>query len=345
MADSDRREQQNTSKEVLIFEKYDNTFKKGLFLFKKKFMKSVIRLVAITVFTLFFTESDAQVLVSSRKPNGLAVSTGNLYFTSHDAAGAAVWRTSQSSVPGREGILYWEAGAKFGDIVFTKVGTSFFGYFFAEKAGVITIRRVSLSGGNATILATVTNIDIINSHHNLVTDGVNLYWQDVNSIRKMSINGGEITVLDGTRSNTPTAGIDLQNDRIIYADVDAIRFVPTAGAITNPELRTIVPRSSGITTLHVGESHIYWGERNGSVRRKASGSSPQTLQGPGSFTPTSIGTSGSKFAWTQCGSASCQLKRSFGLTLTIGVNALGLFITSAGNIFWGDDAGVHRRPF
>ena len=307
-------------------------------------MKNIIRAVAITVFILFLSDVYAQ-RVSFRKPNGLAVSTGNLYFTSHDGAGAAVWRASQSSVPGREAILYWEAGAKFGDIVFAQVGNSFFGYFFAEKSGVITIRRVSLSGGNATVLATVTNIDIINSHHNLITDGVNLYWQDVSSIRKMSINGGEVIVLDQTRPNTPTAGIDLQNDRIIYADVDAIRYVPTAGAITSPLVRTILDKSSGITTLHAGPSHIYWGERNGSVRRKATGSGVQTLQGPGGFIPTSIATSGSKFAWTQCTSTACQLKRSIGIPLTIGADALGLFITPAGNMFWGDANGVIRRTF
>src|SRR5690242_16918675 len=31
--------------------------------------------------------------VSFRKPDGLILSQGNLYFTSHDAAGATVWRT------------------------------------------------------------------------------------------------------------------------------------------------------------------------------------------------------------------------------------------------------------
>ena len=306
-------------------------------------MKSIIRSVAITIFILFFSESYSQ-LVSSRKPNGLAVSTGNLYFTSHDAAGAAVWRASQSSVPGREAILYWEAGAKFGDIVFAQVNNSFFGYFFAEKSGVVTIKRVPLSGGNATVLATVPSVDIINSHHNLVTDGVNLYWQDDNSINKMSISGGEIIVLDQTTPNTPTAGIDLQNDKIIYADVDIIRFVPTAGTIINPNLRIIFDKTSGVTALHVGPSHIYWGERNGSVKRKASGSIPQTLRGPGSFIPGSIGTSGSRFAWTQCGST-CQLKRSVGFLLPIGANAFGLFITPAGIMFWGDANGVHRRAF
>lgn len=65
-------------------------------------------------------------LVSSRKPDGMILSEGNLYFTSHDAAGAAVWRTAQSSVPGQEAILYWEAGATFGDIVFAKVDGVFF---------------------------------------------------------------------------------------------------------------------------------------------------------------------------------------------------------------------------
>jgi hypothetical protein len=45
--------------------------------------------------------------ISFRKPDGLILSEGNLYFTSHDNAGAAVWRTSQTSIPGQETVLYW----------------------------------------------------------------------------------------------------------------------------------------------------------------------------------------------------------------------------------------------
>src|SRR2546423_414310 len=71
--------------------------------------------------------------VSFRKPDGLILSEANLYFTSHDAAGATVWRTSQTSIPGQETVLYWEQGAQFGDIVFAKVDVAFFGYFFAEN--------------------------------------------------------------------------------------------------------------------------------------------------------------------------------------------------------------------
>jgi hypothetical protein len=47
-------------------------------------------------------------LVSYRKPDGLILSTGNLYFTYHDAATASVWRAAQSAVPGQEILLYSE---------------------------------------------------------------------------------------------------------------------------------------------------------------------------------------------------------------------------------------------
>jgi hypothetical protein len=288
--------------------------------------------------------------VSLRKPDGLILSEGNLYFTSHDAVGAAVWRTAQTSIPGQETVLYWEEGAKFGDIVFAKVGGNFFGYFFAEKARVITIRRVPLTGGAAKVLATVTNVDVENSHRNLVTDGVNLYWQDDIAVRRMPIGGGAITLLDKTRPNTPTAGIALQVGRVIYASVDDIRFVPKAGAITDPAVRTIAKAATTVTALHVVSNGVYWGERSGAIRLKV-GSTTTTLQSPQGLIPTSISTNGftagAAQAWTQCNSQSCLLRLEppgvSGPSLAIGANALGVTVTSSGKVFWGDAAGVHRE--
>ncbi len=175
-------------------------------------------------------------LISLRKPDGLILSTGNVYFTSHDAAGATVWRTSQTSIPGQEIVLYWEPGAKFGDIVFAQVDGAFFGYFFALKSGVLTIRRVSLTGGPATVLATISNnVDIENSHRNLITDGVNIYWQDDSAIRKIPIRGGPVTVIDPSSPNTPLAGLAFQNGNIVYASVAQIRFVPPPATLRHPE--------------------------------------------------------------------------------------------------------------
>ena len=55
----------------------------------------------------------------------------------------------------------------------------------------------------------VNDIDIVNSYHNLATDGVSLYWQSAQSVSTMPIGGGPITTLDPTRPNTPTAGVYL----------------------------------------------------------------------------------------------------------------------------------------
>jgi len=312
-------------------------------------MRSIITALCITLLSL--TSVQAQQ-VSSRKPSGLILSTGNLYFTSHDGAGAAVWRTSQTSVPGQESILYWEQGAKFGDIVFAQVNGAFFGYFFVEKSGVVSIKRVPLTGGNATTLATVGSIDIANSRRNLVTDGINLYWQDAESVRKMGIGGGAVTVLDQTTPSTPTAGILLQNNRIIYASLNKIIFVPTAGAITSPLVRTMVTAGTRISALHSGPDGIYWGEQNGAVRRK-NGSTITTLS-TSSLMPTSISTDpilAPPRAWTQCNSSSCQLRVDLltgnGST-AINADALGLSVKSSGGnvfMFWGDAGGVHRKRF
>lgn len=293
-------------------------------------------------------------LVSYRKPDGLILSTGNIYFTSHDIAGAAVWRTSQSSSPGQETILYWEAGARFGDIVFAQVAGTFWGYFFAENAGeglTQTIKRVPLTGGAATTIATISDVDVANSHRNLVTDGVNLYWQTVDSIRRMPIHGGNITVLDEARPNTPTAGIALQFDNVIYASVADIRFVPKSGAITHPSVRTINTASSRVTALHIVSNGIYWGENDGTVRLIV-GSKITTLPSTTGLVPTSISanghTAGAAQAWTQCGGQSCKLHFDFPgwrSSMAIGSDALGVTVTSSGNVFWGDATGVHRQVF
>jgi hypothetical protein len=310
-------------------------------------MRPILAAICISLLPLAGVRAE---LVSSRKPDGLILSTGNIYFTSHNASGATVWRTSQTSIPGQERLLYAESGSTFGDIVFAQVNGVFFGYFFAKNGAIITIKRVPLAGGPAITLKYVNGVDVDNTHRNLVTDDVNLYWQDVSAVRKMPIGGGDVTVLDQSQRNTPSAGIALRNDTIIYASVDEIRFVPTGGAIITPALRRIVKTSSPVTALHVVSNGVYWGERSGAVRLKV-GPTIKTLQPPGNLIPTSISsngfTAGAMEAFTLCGSQSCRLRiESPGNTgggLPISGDALGVSVLSSGKIFWGDAAGVHRR--
>ena len=295
----------------------------------------------------------ASGLVSMHKPDGLILSEGNIYFTSHDASLATVWRTAQGSSPGQESVLYCEPNAIFGDIVFAQINGAFFGYFLAttKTGSPITIKRVPLTGGAATVLATITNVDVANSHRNLVTDGVNLYWQDDQAVRKMPIGGGAVTVLDTVTPNTPTAGLALQNDRIIYASVANIRFVHKNGDITSPLVRTIATASARVTALHAVSNGVYWGEQGGAVRLKV-GPTVTTLPSAPGLVPTSISTNGftagAAQAWTQCGGQTCKLQLAFpalNSLIPIGADALGVTVTSSGNVFWGDAAGVHRQTF
>jgi hypothetical protein len=61
----------------------------------------------------------------------MMLSNANIYFTTHDGAGATVFRTAQSATPGQEVVLGHEPGCRFGDIVWAKVDDIFYGYFFA----------------------------------------------------------------------------------------------------------------------------------------------------------------------------------------------------------------------
>ena len=131
--------------------------------------------------------------VSFHKPDGMILSTGNLYFTSHDVFGAHVFRTAQTSVPGQEIELYHEPpGSQFGDIVFAQCRRRLLRLFLGAELGNATIKRILLTGSQvATVLTPpINDIDIVNSHHNLATDGVSLYWQEASAVKKMAIGGG-----------------------------------------------------------------------------------------------------------------------------------------------------------
>jgi glucuronoarabinoxylan endo-1,4-beta-xylanase len=296
-------------------------------------------------------------VISFHRPDGMVLSTDNLlYFTAHDAFGAYVFRTGQDSYPGQEIALYQEPpGNRFGDIIYAEVGGVWYGYFWAmNSAGQSVIKRILLTGSPTAKVLTppITNVDIVNSHHNLATDGVHLFWQDVSSVKKMPIGGGPITTLDPTTPSTPTAGVYLragEGDReIIYASLNAVRHVPVEGANTNPAIRTIVHANAPVTTILLVADGIYWGDRSGTIQMKVGGTI-STIQPSTGLVPTSIGTNGftagGALMWTQCGSSGCEA--GFNLpggsgAFPIANNALGALMNSSGNAFWGDDSGLRR---
>ena len=285
--------------------------------------------------------------VSYYPMDGMVLSTGNIYLTTHDVLGAHVFRTGQTSIPGQEIELYSEhSGSRFGDIVWAKVGEVYYGYFWALEGGNSFIKRIPLTGTEtATVLSPpINDIDIINSYHNLATDGVSLFWQSAASVSQMPIGGGPVTQLDSVDPNTPTAGVYLNQGNLIYADVKQLRYVPVNGATTPPWLRIIATDSDEVTTILPLSDGIYWGNRAGVIQVKAGPTTSAIQPGPGSI-PSSIGTNsttiGGPLIWTQGNEVVYEFPGRQG-SLTAADSAHAASMNSAGTAFWGDANGIHR---
>jgi hypothetical protein len=291
---------------------------------------------------------DADVSSVSYYPmDGMVLSTGNIYLTTHDVLGAHVFRTGQTSIPGQEIELYSEhSGSQFGDIVWAKVGDVYYGYFWTLEGGGSFIKRIPLTGTEtATVLSPpINDIDIINSYHNLATDGVSLFWQSAASVSQMPIGGGPVTQLDPVSPNTPTAGVYLNQGNLIYADVQQLRYVPVNGATTPPTLRIIATDSDMVTTILPLSDGIYWGNRAGAIRVKTGPAISDIQPGPGPM-PSSIGTNsattGGPLIWTQDDVMVYDLPRGQG-SFAVADSAHGASMNSGGIAFWGDANGVHR---
>jgi hypothetical protein len=289
-------------------------------------------------------------IVARRVVDGIVLSTANIYFTAHDNdAGARVFRTAQSAIPGNESELCHEPSCRFGDIVFAKVDDVFYGYFFALTGGVTTIRRIPLApapGQVAEIIGPpIADIDIVSSHGNLVTDGSFLYWQSDTAINRIPVRGGAVTVLDTTPLTRPVAGLQLVGPSVIYAVDRVVHHVPKDGsAITPPNLRVVFSAAAGVVAHSTTQQgFMYVAERDGAIE----GHSPngnQAIQGPGAAAITSIASDGANgsAAWTQM-AATWEARVEANVNnhvLQTGANPRLAMFNAAGDLYWLDDDGV-----
>jgi hypothetical protein len=346
------------------------------------FLRLAATLAALAVFT---APAEAQInytnrLISSRQPDGMILSTGNIYFTTHDQCGGHVWRTAQWSKPGQEIQIYADNASQFSDIVFAKVDGTFYGYFLAAtsplphfcqvRAGVhgvvqrsaiqhnvvhqgpmhltYSIKSIHLDGsGTAMTLKVLSNVDIEKGHRNLVTDGSFLYWQDTTSVRRMPIGGGPDIALDTIASDMPTAGLSLNDKNLYYASGNAIYSVQKDGAASGA---LVTPTLARVTTLQaVWNGDVYWGQQDGSVCARFDGHIVE-LAPSRPVVPTSITTfpPNSQVALTtQCDASSCELRYDGGKNVAgapVGAGALGLTAPEQVFLYWGDAAGIHESP-
>ncbi len=288
-------------------------------------------------------------IVAQRIVDGMVLSTGNIYFTAHDNAGASVFRTAQTATPGQEAELCREPDCRFGDIVFAKVDDVFYGYFLALAHGVTTIRRIPLApqpGQAAQIIGPpIADIDIASSHGNLVTDGSFLYWQSDTAISKMPVRGGAVTVLDTTPLTRPVTGLHLVGPNLIYAVERVLYHVPADGSAADPpSLRVLFTTATGVAACAPLAGSVYVADRNGAVGWHSSDGSGQIKQNPGAAFITSMAYDGvhSALAWTQM-TSTWQVHLEAGvntITSATGANPRLAMFNPAGTLHWVSDDGV-----
>ena len=116
-------------------------------------------------------------------------------------------------------------------------------------------------------------------------------------------------------------------------------------------VRTIAQAATRVTALYAVANGIYWGEQSGAGAAKDRFHDHDAAVDQ-CLVPTSIATNGytacAEQVWTECGGQTCRMQFDFpsvSWSTAIGVNALGAAVTSSGNVFWGDSAGVHRQLF
>ena len=288
--------------------------------------------------------------VAGPEARGLKQSTGNLYWTTNYSSdidrtwGARVYRASKGNTPGNEITLYTESRQdrfSFGDITYANVG-AWYGYFAANyhDLGVYAIKRVSLTGGSAVILARSSS-----SIRDLETDGTSLYWTDASGMRKMAIGGGSVTTLVSS-SNITSIGLD--STRVFYATGTTVRSIPKTGGTST----THVVGSTNVTAMHIhpgpARTVIFWGEQNASVKSRPLGGISTVHQAPiAGRSSTTVSYDGTRVLWADCampGSYGCKVqKREGAITTTVKTGGVGArnIQGDASTMFW-TEGGVWK---
>jgi hypothetical protein len=319
------------------------------------------------------------LLLSFNAPAAIRQSTGNLYWTANASSEfggytAKVFRASKSNTPGNEAVLYAEASSTpvtFGALTYAEVNGTFFAYFVANYGSVSQIKRVPLTGGTATVMA--TSPASIGTRQTLQTDAIlprgrvhdRLYWADATGIRSMPLVGGAITTLASISSVT---NLVIDSDLAYVASGSTIFTIPKAGG-------TLQARAAGASTItsldilpdsgsYERQSYLVWSELGGKVFKRLvhldlgpDGPNQNEFSAAAGFEvrSTSIfrrsGALG--LTWTLCttpGNSTCYtyVKTTFDTTtpphVSAGVGA-SFVQADASQVFWGTANDMRRSTY
>lgn len=280
----------------------------------------------------------------------IVTSTGNIYWTEHilneiQPSTARIMRAEKTAKPGESRVLYSElsnTNQPFGRLVYAHLDT-WYGYFIAndESGSAVnyssSIKRIPLAGGEAKLIKTLPRYV---GKRSLRTDGSYLYWADNGGIRRMSMNGGQITTLAST---TEANRLEIDANYVYYTDGNIIRRVLKTGGL----LEAVAAAKDPINTFYVypanGGTRILYADNVGGVYgRDVGGHTVTWYKDPAANDHIyGVGFDGTRVLWTYCNDNNYTNKTVCNLAVRTGsstaYHAASISAGNMDNLQWDDD--------
>src|SRR3989338_8856135 len=207
--------------------------------------------------------------------------------------------------------------------------------YWTDYATSGTVKKVSISGGTVTTLASGLNKPL-----DIAVDSTNVYWTEYNSsgtVKKVSISGGTVTTLASGLNNPASIAIDSTN--VYWTENNSSGTVKNV-SISGGTVTTLASGQSYPYGIAVDSTNVYWTEftTTGTVKKVSISGGTVTTLASGLNEPWDIAIDSKNVYWTENNSTGTVKKVSISegtvTTVASGLNyPIGIAVDST-SIYW-----------
>jgi len=208
--------------------------------------------------------------------------------------------------------------------------------YWTDYATSGTVKKVSISGGTVTTLASGLNKPL-----DIAVDSTNVYWTEYNSsgtVKKVSISGGTVTTLASGLNNPASIAIDSTN--VYWTENNSSGTVKKV-SISGGTVTTLASGQSYPYGIAVDSTNVYWTEfttSGGTVKKISISGGTATTLASGLSSPANITVDSTNVYWTEFTTTGTVKKVSISggtvTTLASGLNEPWDIAIDSKNVYW-----------
>src|SRR3972149_4112224 len=208
--------------------------------------------------------------------------------------------------------------------------------YWTDYATSGTVKKVSISGGTVTTLASGLNKPL-----DIAVDSTNVYWTEYNSsgtVKKESISGGTVTTLASGQNNP--YGIAVDSTNVYWTEFTTSGGTVKKISISGGTATTLASGLSSPANITVDSTNVYWTEftTTGTVKKVSISGGTVTTLASGLNEPWDIAIDSKNVYWTENNSTGTVKKVSISegtvTTVASGLNyPIGIAVDST-SIYW-----------